>query len=372
MTYASAPSEFAVYDLVFIAFLLAVVFALETGICLLFLKNVVLANFVISIFIVINIVSLHLIASSDFINLDISIIGLSLLLEFFIVFSLLNVFDGHAKLSTLILSTTIVSTVGIVIYEEIRLDADDKQRVTKSMSSAENIRLVKFDSKPNVYIVSFDSLIPEVLLKQYLQLDSTAYHEVLDLHFKRFPNFFADEVPSRPALNMILALDKEYYASLPNQESQFGIFQGFTPSPLFEIFKYNGYETNTIYNSQYFGKEKGPFLDNYYVNLNLSLCEFISGFQKDYFIFGYCNLIETRFVRKILRGLGWKKTADRVDFLLETRQSGIDRQIPQVYLAYTHLLNSKSLLILNVPVLVMVVIYGFSLKKIFQRSKPEN
>jgi hypothetical protein len=113
-------------------------------------------------------------------------------------------------------------------------------------TSAQNIRLVEVIERPNVYFIAFDSLQPEILTQKYLAIPSAPYHEPLK-EFRRFSNFFAERVPSLPALNRLLALDDAYYSEKQAELVEEKIFTGFVPSPLFEIFKHNGYQTNTLY-----------------------------------------------------------------------------------------------------------------------------
>ena len=122
-------------------------------------------------------------------------------------------------------------------------------------------------------------------------------------------------------------------------------FAGLVPSPLFDLFKHNGYETNTLYNSPYFGRVKGAYVDNYFrpvkpFYLQQGVCEFIDirSYKAPTF-FGYCSLLNSKFFHKTLRDLGIgavEKKSSRIDFLLDQMRAGVEKGTPQVFLAYVY------------------------------------
>ena len=75
------------------------------------------------------------------------------------------------------------------------------------------IRDISFRETPNLYFVSFDAMAPRALLKKYLALETTKFHDLFDSSFRRFPNFFANSVMTRDSLNTVLALDVDAYLS---------------------------------------------------------------------------------------------------------------------------------------------------------------
>lgn len=198
--------------------------------------------------------------------------------------------------------------------------------VKQTGTSSENIKTVEFKRKPNVYIILFDSLIPTSLMQKHLGAKRAAYHDVLDEHFMKFDNFFVERVPSRPSLNRLLALDSSYFNDLKKLKGrmQFRMFQGFVPSPLFQVFKANGYETSTVYNSRYFGKAQGPYIDNYLVNRDFGACEFIERKLKKYTLFGMCNF-------KIKYS-----PIPPVNFLISSMSEGLKRNKPQILISYIY------------------------------------
>ena len=69
------------------------------------------------------------------------------------------------------------------------------------------IRDISFRETPNLYFVSFDALAPHALLKKYLAWETAKFHDLFDINFRRFPNFFANAVKTKESLNTVLALD---------------------------------------------------------------------------------------------------------------------------------------------------------------------
>ena len=102
-----------------------------------------------------------------------------------------------------------------------------------------NIQHVSFREKPNLYFISFESLIPRSLLKKHYGLDTSPFHDLFEANFRRFPNFFSDNIYTKPSLNMILALDKEMFVK-SSEEYQYNLFSGVQPSPLLNILRNNG------------------------------------------------------------------------------------------------------------------------------------
>ena len=183
-------------------------------------------------------------------------------------------------------------------------------------------------------------MIPKVLLQKHLGLETTAYHEVLDAHFRRFRNFFADGSPTKQSLGSLLALDKDYYNQAVRNNTVTYFFPGMIPSPLFEIFKYNGYTTTTFHYGPHFGVEKGPYVDNFYNEYNFSLvngvCDFIDteGWRKPTFL-GYCALIKSWKVRTALTKLGiLDQSKQDIDFLIDHMREGLQKDEPQIIVAY--------------------------------------
>ncbi len=158
------------------------------------------------------------------------------------------------------------------------------------------IRDISFRETPNLYFVSFDAMAPRALLKKYLGLETTKFHDLFDVSFRRFPNFFANAVKTKNSLNIVLALDVDAYAAQRKELSAMGydpdpqLFSGRNPSNLLGILHGNGYETTSIYRDGHFGHEKGKYINNYIISSNEIVCSLLDAAIRDFSFWGYCRL----------------------------------------------------------------------------------
>ncbi len=341
LTYASAPDEFTAIDLGILVCLLAGVMWIESLIIHMFSRYRILQNLILAGFTTINILFINLVLNQGFINLPKYAQLLCLLLVLYILTTLMTMVDENIAIAKILSTCIAVATTGILIQTLFSSEATPKLRIKQGNTTAENIRIVDFKSKPNVYFISFDSLIPKLLLQKHLGLETTPYHEVLDIHFRRFKNFFADYDSTRPSLNSLLALDSKHFSEAGKNKYKF--FSGLIPSPLLEIFKANGYITNTLYRSQYLGPTKGPHVDNYHYrvagwDLKNGVCEFIDtwGYRALTFM-GYCTLVNSEMFYSVLERLGFSEVGEadkEINFLIDQIRSGLQKDIPQVFVAY--------------------------------------
>ena len=152
-----------------------------------------------------------------------------------------------------------------------------------------NIRDVSLSKTPNIYFISFDSLVPRALLKKYFDVETTGFHALFDAEFRRFPNFFANGVSTMQSLYTVLALDPQVHNSQMAAVRNPGTFAGRSPSPLLGILRGNGYETSTLFNSTYLGRRRGPWVDNYVYFQNRTLCNLLDAAIRPWAFWGYCR-----------------------------------------------------------------------------------
>ena len=342
LTYSSASNEFLLKDIVIIVFLLLSVFGIEALVAKLFVKRLFLHNLLLAGFTTINILYVNLIFIEDFIVLSIYAQVLALVVAVFILTTFMTLLDENKRFARVLPVLIVLAIMIILIKPHLLVAPISKASIEPGMTSAKNIRILDFKTKPNVYFISFDSIIPKVLLKKHLGLEATPYHGILDTHFRRFNNFFSDYYSTVRSLSSLLALDREYYSKARKEGKSKYFFSGKIPSPLFEIFKHNGYETNTIYINHYFGAKKGPYVDNYLVsqaNLKFGVCQFT---PKDglysFSYMGYCSLLETEKFRSMLRKLklDFSDRLDSIDFLIENLKAGLQKKTPQIFLGYLY------------------------------------
>ena len=159
-------------------------------------------------------------------------------------------------------------------------------------TASENIRIVDFVEKPNVYFVIFETIAPPPVLQMDMRLHAVYADRLRELGFRRFKNAFSDGVYTIESVNLLAAMDAGYYH---NDEVRGMLFGGHKPAPLYEIFQANGYGIN-IYNRDFHtGKRRGKFVDDYQLFYPLTMCNtlrlhgaLLAGF------FGYCTMASPR------------------------------------------------------------------------------
>lgn len=308
-----------------------------------FTRYRIVQNMILAGFATINIFYVNLVLNNGFLSLSGYAQGLSLLLGLFIIVTFMNIVDENPRVSRVLPALFVLAIAGILVQTLFSAAPIPTISTEQGKISAENIQAVDFKTKPNVYFISFDSMIPKVLLQKHLGLETTPYHEVLDNHFRRFKNFFADHSTTTNSLNSLLSLDTGHFSEVARGKTSSYFFPGLIPSPLFEIFKHNGYVTNTLYMSQYFGNKVGPHVDNYYYQENIwdaqwGVCEFIDiqGY-KALTLMGYCSLVKSNMYQSFLEGLGLGlDQASLTDFLIDHMRAGLQNGIPQIFVAYLY------------------------------------
>jgi hypothetical protein len=115
---------------------------------------------------------------------------------------------------------------------------------------------LNFKDRPNIYLLSFDSLIPEEVAKKYLGISEVSYQSIIKEKFHEIPNSLSFKVPTQASLNSIMRLDQKAQSLNGN------LFAGREPSILGQVFRQNNYKINTGYSTWFFGA-KGPHIDEY-------------------------------------------------------------------------------------------------------------
>ena len=168
-----------------------------------------------------------------------------------------------------------------------------------------NIQHVSFREKPNLYFISFESLVPRSLLRKHFGLDTSPFHDLFEANFRRFPNFFSEDTHTVASLNAILALDKEMFVK-SSSEYQHNLFSGVQPSPLLGILRNNGYETSSYYShSAFLGRYKGPYIDHYTKHSETGVCSLLDAAIQPIAFWGYCAFS---------REAGWRSLAGYFEY----------------------------------------------------------
>lgn len=137
---------------------------------------------------------------------------------------------------------------------------------------------VKFKEKPNIYLLSYDSLIPQDVAADFLGISYLPYMAEIKTNFTEIPKSVSIHVPTTPSLNAIMRLDQK------KQRSIDAYFAGKSLSILGYVMHVNNYRVVTGHPTYYFGA-KGPFIDEFLTRgkvvflANTTLC---NGFNDSY------------------------------------------------------------------------------------------
>ena len=183
-----------------------------------------------------------------------------------------------------------------------------------AMVDMSNFRNVTFERRPNLYFISFDAMAPRTLLRKYMDVETTPFHDIFQPRFRRFKNFFVNSIYTTQSLQTILALDEHWYTQqMRSTETDIALFSGGHPVPLFRILRNNGYETHTAYGDPFFGKAKGSFVDHYFIANAPTLCQLLDKRIRAVAFWGYCS-----WSKRHDGGGGWDDRQRRVVDYLRT------------------------------------------------------
>ena len=113
-----------------------------------------------------------------------------------------------------------------------------------------------FHSKPNLYLVGFDALLPPSLASKLLQLEDLQYVAALqETGFRLVKNSFG-EVNTATALQALVTMQG---ASTATREAESAVTD--LASPLYQFFKGNGYQVQLVVRSPFFGGQGTSNLD---------------------------------------------------------------------------------------------------------------
>ena len=335
-TYVDAEHMFTKYDLIMILIISISVITLQLIILFLFNENKFRIYF-LSFFCTINIISLHLVFI-EYIHLlpmyQELMLFLGCLLFILIICKILQ--DSIFMSKFFVISPLILIIIVFALNSKIfnSNNAIQKQKINN------NNQKINFHDKPNVYFLSFESMVPQSIAKKNFKRNKFAYHDILNNYFYNFKNVFTLAFPSRESLNSLLAFDQKKYLSLKKENKHYDFFIGKQQSPLLKIFRDNNYDLTTFYDNFWFGRNKGNYIDNYYVNQSggkFNTCGFDNGqgLHLKISFLGYCSLSENvkfKFFSLILNKKLEKTTT--VEKILEIMDLNLKKKKPQFLMAH--------------------------------------
>jgi|GEM_PF-4637071 len=154
--------------------------------------------------------------------------------------------------------------------------------------------VVDFKKKPNIYIISFDAMVPESIARNIIGVSDVPYVQTLkDMKARFIPNSFAEPIPTKFSLNAVLAMDLAYYSKINNKRA---LVPDIVPTPGYELFRQNGYKIQFMYKTSYFG-ESSSRLDYYSVAEKNGLCQHV---EKSYSFMGFCTATVQSYIATLI------------------------------------------------------------------------
>ncbi len=320
LTYTESPNTFSAYDVKAILVLGAAVnVPLLVGSLFLLRRSKLIANAILSLVVLASGATAYIIHTDLYTaenRLDLITVCVAALFVLFVSFRVID----QQRWGGVALSAVPLIGLGIVLGGHFLERHDSTTPVEVDMS---NIRHVSFREKPNVYFISFESLVPRSLLRKHFGLDTSPFHDLFEANFRRFPNFFSEDTHTVASLNAILALDKEMFVK-SSPEYSLNLFSGMQPSPLLGILRNNGYETSSYYShSAFLGRYKGPYIDHYTKHSETGVCSLLDAAIRPIAFWGYCAFS---------REAGWRSLAEYFEYF----KSVTANERPQFLMAHVN------------------------------------
>ena len=355
ITYAGALAVFNIVDFFIIPLFIIFVCFIELTLLKLvlyinFFKNIAdkykpLKRLVLAGILFINIFVVNLGFNDAFISLPASkeiIVMAFFLILFFFMFTILD--ESKKVKKYLAPSVLIFSLLSIIInfliyhepsyaeynYANQKLNPVDKSKLKSYPEYEKNIKYkIKLNDKPNIVILTFDALVDENSFKILTKRPKTSdMHRIFAERIMPLKNHFSDEISTRHSLASLLSLTPELTYTTPFDHSsarsnspRFRIFNGQTPSPLFEIFKQNGYEVSSFFVDRHaFGTFKGDYIDNFLTlpvrtGYESSVCSLIGHRTRYIGFFGYCEVLNIYKSNLTEKGhIVWETSLGKMEF----------------------------------------------------------
>lgn len=310
LTYTEAADTFSSDDVkAILALGAAVNVPLLVGSLLLLRRAKLIANAILSLVVLASIATAYIIHTDLFNRYSLIAVCVAALFALFVSF---RVIDQQRWGGVTLLAATLIG-LGIVLGPYFLERYDATRPVAVDMS---NIQHVSFRDKPNLYFISFESLIPRSLLKKHYGADISPFHDLFEANFRRFSNFFSESTHTKASLNAILSLDKEMFYKAPSTYRD-NLFSGVQPSPLLGILRNNGYETRSHdpY-STYLGRHKGPYIDHYTRHSKGGVCGLLDAAIQPIAFWGYCAFPEEAKWRSLAEYFESLTANERPQFLM--------------------------------------------------------
>lgn len=332
ISFSSSPGDFSYWDLGYILISFAICVSIQIVIVHWLRSRYIFAKILLGLFLLANMLALYLSMSSQFTSLPVWQHMIAFAVAAWVFYVLISAIENNPLVGVFGTLATVLAV--LVLVAPVIMASGMK--LQKDLRNIEALDSYIFKDRPNIYMISFDALISRDIASKLLRADNQEYHDVLDEFLHPFKNFFSVGLDTRKSLNGHLAFSRDYYERLQNEGVQFELYSGHEPSPLFEKFRRNGYQSTTFHESSYLGKSKGPHIDRYEINRHLTACAFVRGTYRRLTFFGICQHKPRLLAEYIIRNLLSEPKRSEGDFAINTIKKAIEMEKPQIVLGYIH------------------------------------
>lgn len=273
-----SKQEFSQIDTLFLAGYVALVAIIQAGIFLALrrffpdgaMKTVGYSGY--ALFVVFNLFTILLLHNEWILSLGDLTLVLVAVAAFFVVLLIAR------AAPTIVVGIVLIATaagMGIELFQVALNEIKSKRAaLVVTDSFPENLVYPEFKQRRNVYLISFDALTPEVLMKKFSGLDKFDYLDALDKYSPQvIRNSFSYENATLGTLNQILSLDNEWFRHLWDKYS---LTIGKYPSPVLEVFSRNDYKLQFLYGNSYFGPGGDATIDYYEIADATGICNHVA------------------------------------------------------------------------------------------------
>ena len=167
---------------------------------------------------------------------------------------------------------------------------------TQFVPLPENYTPQSFIKKPNIYLLSFDAMIPKNIAQKLLTLNPKEKPQYLDVLQKNkmqiIPNSFAYRHGTVSSFASMLALDTDWYNKIYGDAKApaADMLTGAQWTPSYDIFDRNGYDLQLVYITDYFRSPQGDENNKVAYWYKTGGEGFCAHLDNHYSLWGYCAL----------------------------------------------------------------------------------
>ncbi|MGI9499417.1 MAG: hypothetical protein ACR2P3_05235, partial [Geminicoccaceae bacterium] len=205
-----------------------------------------------------------------------------------------------------LLFSSILVAISIYNYASGRISLASVELAGSSTTAA-------FQSKPNFYAISFESLLSPYALKHlYDASDMDHFDALRERGFRVLDGAYSAGSATIASLSQVL----EYEENLQTSEQMRAVFG--SKNTTYRIFKENGYKVNFMYASNYLGANRGG-ADYFFPEKSFSTCHFLS----DSYLYFACHKDFANWVNQRLFGESSYISVDQHLALIKDRVDAI-------------------------------------------------